>query len=258
MERLSALSMVAAMVAALAFASPIGAQMNDTDPDQSESKIPTITVSGSGEIRVPPDEAVVRLGVLSQQVEAAAAQEKANRIAAGILAGVEALGVSEEAVQTSRLVLSPVYSQPPPQPQVRPGEPRIIAYRASNVVSVRLEDLAKIGPAIDVAIEAGANKVEGVEFRLQDDLEARQRALTKAVQEAEAKAQAIAGALGVELGPVLDAREGGISIDVPRFGGGPQVMMMETRSAQPTPVSAGDITVSATVTLRYRIGGPGR
>jgi len=249
MERLFNLLLVAALVAVFAVASPAGAQMTDTDKDQ----VPAITVSGSGEIRVPPDEAVVRLGILSQRQEAAEAQTEANRIAAGILDGVIALGVPAEAVQTSRLVLSPVYDQPPPQ-AARTREPRIAAYRATNVVSVRLDDLAKIGPAIDAAIEAGANQVEGVDFRLHDDLEARQQALAKAVHEAEAKAQAIAGALGIELGPVIEAREGGISIDVPRFGGGPQVMMMEARSAQPTPVSTGDITISATVTLRYRIG----
>lgn len=248
MKRLFTLSTVAAMVTALAVASPVGAQMNDSD----EAKVPAITVSGSGEIRVPPDEAVVRLGVLAQRQEAAQAQEEANRIAAAILDGVAALDVPAEAIQTSRLVLSPVYEQV--QPQARSHEPRIIAYRASNVVSVRLEDLAKIGPAIDAAIEAEANQVEGVDFRLRDDLEARQGALEKAVREAEGKARAIAGALGVELGSVLEAREGGVSIDIPRFGGGPQVMAMEARSGQPTPVSTGDITVSATVTLRYKIG----
>ncbi len=251
MERLFTL-FLAAVLAALAVASPAGAQMTDTD----QTQVPAITVTGSGEIRVPPDEAVVRLGVLSQREEASQAQDEANRIAAGILDGVTALGVPEEAVQTSRLVLSPVYDQP--QPQARTREPRIVAYRATNVVSVRLEDLAKIGPAIDAAIEAGANQVEGVDFRLRDDLEARQKALSKAVRQAEGKARAIAGALGVGLGPVLEAREGGISIEVPRFGGGPQVMMMEARAAQPTPVAAGDITVSATVTLRYRIGSSGR
>lgn len=217
-----------------------------------QMKPPAITVSGSGEVRVDPDLAVVRLGVLAQDEDAARAQQEANRVARGILEGVEALGVPTEAVQTSRLVLSPVYDQP--RPQERPREPRIAAYRASNVVTVRLDDLAKIGPVIDAAVEAGANRVEGVDFRLQDDGAARERALTAAVEEARAKAATIAAALEVELGPVLEASEGGVSIDVPRFRGGPQVMMMEAKAAEPTPVSAGEITVSANVTLRYRIG----
>lgn len=239
-----------ATLALLVFGLPLAAQSGTGD---AEPKPPAITVSGSGEVRVDPDLAVVRLGVLAQDADASMAQQEANRIARGILDGVEALGVPEQAVQTSRLVLSPVYDQP--RPQDRSRAPQISSYRATNVVSVRLGDLAKIGPVIDAAVKAGANQVEGVDFRLEDDTAARQGALTKAVQEARAKAATIAAALGVTLGPVLEATEGGVSIDVPRFSGGPRMLTMEARTPEPTPVSAGEITVSAHVTLRYRING---
>lgn len=213
--------------------------------------VPSITVAGSGEMRVAPDLATVRLGVVSQQQSAREAQQDASRIAQAILAGVAALDVPREAVQTSQLILSPVYEQPSPRQQQVPTEPRIVAYRASNVVSVRLEDLAKIGRVIDAAIEAGANQVEGVDFQLQDDREARQEALRRAVAEARSKARTMAEALGVTLGSVLDAREGGVSVEPPQFA--TRMFAMEARSAD-TPVSPGEITVSANVTLRYRIG----
>jgi hypothetical protein len=238
-----------ATLALFVFALPLAAQGGGGD----QPKIPTITVSGSGEVHVDPDLAVVRLGVLAQDEDASAAQQEANRVARGILDGVEALGVPAEAVQTSRLVLSPVYDQP--RPQDRSREPRISAYRASNVVRVRLADLTRVGPVIDAAVKAGANQVEGVDFQLEDDSAARQEALTKAVEEARAKAATIASALGVSLGPVLEANEGGVSIDVPRFSAGPRMLAMEARSSEPTPVSAGEITVSAQVTLRFRING---
>jgi len=237
-----------ATLALLVFALPLTAQSGGDQP-----KLPAITVSGSGQVHVDPDLAVVRLGVLAQNEDASAAQQEANRVARGILDGVEALGVPAEAVQTSRLVLSPVYDQPRPQDQSR--QPRISAYRASNVVSVRLTDLTRVGPVIDAAIKAGANQVEGVNFQLEDDTSARQEALTEAVHEARGKAATIAEALGVSLGPVLEANEGGVSIDVPRFSGGPRMMAMDARASEPTPVSAGEITVSAQVTLRYRING---
>ncbi len=239
---------VLAMLALFALAVPLSAQ-NGNDG----AKPPTLTVSGSGEVHVEPDLAVVRLGILAQNEDAAAAQQEANRVARAILGGVEALGVPPEAVQTSRLVLSPVYEQPRPQDRAR--EPRISAYRASNVVSVRLGDLTKIGPVIDAAVQAGANQVEGVDLRLEDDSSARQEALTRAVQEARQKAATMASALGVSLGPVLEATEGGVSIDIPRFSSGPRMLRMEAVAPEPTPISTGEITVSAQVTLRYRISG---
>lgn len=226
---------------------PLGAQMNDHHKEPT----PSIAVTGSGEVREAPDEARVGLGVVAQRETAQEAQQEANTIARSILDGMTALDVPEEEIQTSQLVLTPVYQQGGPRQQV-PTEPRIIAYRATNTVTVRLGDLSKIGPVIDAGIEAGANRVEGVSFQLRNDREARQDALRRAVAEARAKARAMAEALDVDLGPVLEAQEGGVTIEVPRSGG-PRMMAMEARSAD-TPVSPGEVTVTAEVTLRYRIG----
>lgn len=246
---LTALGAAAAILCTL----PAGAQM-PVPPDDARhyEPIPSITVSGSGEVRVAPDQASVQLGVVAQKENAGAAQQEASRIAQGILDAVAGLDVPREAVQTSQLVLTPVYEQGGPRQQV-PTEPRIIAYRASNVVSVRLDDLEKIGPVIDAGIDAGANQVQGVHFQLEDDREAREEAMRRAVREARGKAAAMADALEVSLGPVLDASEGGVTIHRPEYG---QVRMMAMESqAADTPVAAGEITVSANVTLSYRIGG---
>lgn len=240
-----------AAVAAILCTLSAGAQMPEPPAGPHVAPVPSITVAGSGEMRVAPDLATVRLGVVSQQQTARDAQQDASRIAQAILAGVSALDVPRDAIQTSQLILTPVYDQPAPRQQV-PTEPRIVAYRASNVVSVRLVDLAKIGRVIDAAIDAGANQVEGVDFQLQDDREAREEALRRAVREARSKAATIAEALDVSLGPVLDAVEGGVSIQPPQFA--TRMFAMEARSAE-TPVSPGEITVSANVTLRYRING---
>lgn len=214
--------------------------------------IPALTVHGSAEVTVEPDRAVVRLGVLVQKPGAAEAQQEANRIAGAILKGLRGTGLEDEAIQTSELQLSPVYSSSGPR-SGQPEEPKIVAYRASNVVSVRLEDLSNIGPAIDAGLAAGANRLEGVSFDLANDLPARQGALRKAVEEARAKAKTMADALGVRLTEVLSLEEGGVSVHVPRMALARGAAFAE--AAAPTPVAPGQITVSAQVQLRYRIEG---
>ncbi|HUF79003.1 MAG TPA: SIMPL domain-containing protein [Thermoanaerobaculia bacterium] len=233
---------------------PLEAQMPEPPPFSPYEPIPSITVNGEGEVRTAPDEAMVRLGVVAQREQAREAQGEASRIGRAILDAIAALGVPEEAVQTSQLVLTPVYEQPryDQRPQV-PTEPRIIAYRAANAVTVRLADLAKIGPVIDAGIAAGANQLEGVSFQLNDDRPAREEALRRAVAAAQGKAAAIAAALGVELGPVLEAREGGISIQRPQLAA--RAMVMEMSADAGTPVAPGEVTVTGHLTIRYRIGG---
>jgi uncharacterized protein YggE len=206
--------------------------------------VPTLTVSGSAEVRATPDEATVRLGVTRQSATAEAAQEGVNEVAQGIRSAVTRLGVGAADIQTEQLNLFPIYAP------VRPGTddiPRIVAYRASNVVSVRTSKLSQAGPIVDAGLKAGANQLEGIQFSLREDLPARSRALAQAVSEAREKAQAMAAALGVRLVRVLAVEEGGAIMRPPIAYEGAMARMAAT------PVSPGQVGVNATVTLRYQI-----
>ncbi len=210
-----------------------------------------VSVSGSASVERPPDLAVVRVGIETQAEEASEAQRAANRVAAAILDSIGELGVPEDAIQTSRLQLFPVYETPQPGP-ARGGERRVTGYRATNAVSVSLEDLEKIGPVVDAAIDSGANRIDSVDLRLEDDAEARREALAGAVLDARDKAETIARALGHQLGSVVEVVEGGVSA--------PPVYLREAAIGRmaadsgATPVATGRLTVSASVTVRYRLG----
>jgi hypothetical protein len=208
---------------------------------------PALVVTGNAQVLAVPDEATVRLGIVRQASTAQTAQDQANVVAQEILNAIGKVGVSPQQVQTSRLVLSPVYA--PRSPEARDA-PRIVAYSASNVVTVRLENLSLIGPVIDAGLKAGANQLEGVQFGLKNDLPSREQALRQAVNEARSKAQVMADALHVGLIEVLEVSEGGVSV-------APRTELFATRmmaaDAAPTPVSAGQLEVHANVTIRYRI-----
>lgn len=212
--------------------------------------MPTLIVSGSGQARVAPDEAHVRLGVVAQAPTARAVQDQVNRAANAVLEAIRKVGIAAEDVQTSGLSLSPLYSQ------VHQGNenqaPKITGYQANNTVTVRVGDLAKVGPVIDAGLGAGANSLEGVDFGLRNDEAARAEALADAARTARAKAETLAKALGVRLGEILEVAEGGVSISPPPSPRG-MVRMEAMSMMSSTPVSAGQVGVEATVTLRYRI-----
>lgn len=208
---------------------------------------PSIQVNGTGTVAVEPDEARVRVGIESEAATAGEAQEGANQVAARILEAVAGLGVEAEAVQTSQLRLMPVY-QPSPD---REQGPRITGYRAVNTMTVQLMDLSRIGPVVDAAIEAGANRIDGVDFGIRDDEEARRAAWTAAVEDARGKAETITAALGVPLGSVLEVFEQGINIPVMNMRMADAAMALESA----TPVAAGRVSVTASVSIRYALGG---
>lgn len=232
---------LAAWLALLAL--PMAAQ----EPGAGAPLVPVLSVQGSGDARVTPDEATVRLGVFAQQETARAAQDQVSRTAQAVLEAVRRLGVAPEQIQTSELSLGPVYDQRP-----EGGEPRVAGYNASNVVSIRLQELDRVGPVIDAGLGAGANRLEGVVFGLRDDTTARASALAAAVAKARAKADALARALRVRLVEVVEVTEGGVSVFTPTYARGGVAMAADAMMAD-TPVSSGQVEVQANVTVRYRI-----
>lgn len=213
--------------------------------ERVRNELPALTVNGTGEVRTAPDEATVRLGVVRQAATAAEAQQQVNRTAEAILSSLTQAGLKPEQIQTSELSLQPVYA---PQRPNAAEEPRIVAYRASNVVTARLDRLLMVGQVIDAGLKAGANQVDSLQFGLRNDLPVRQRALAEAVREAREKARTIAEALEVRLVRVLEVQEGGFAVR-PVFAGRAALGAAEAG----TPVSPGQVSTTATVTVRYQI-----
>jgi hypothetical protein len=233
------------LAAILALTAPLAAQPQERTP--AEPVVPVLSVQGSGSSRVDPDEATVRLGVMAQAPTAKDVMQQVNQTANAILAAVRKLGVPEKDIQTSELNLGPVYAQEAPE---RGGEPRISGYQASNVVSIRLMKLDLVGPVVDAGLGAGANRLDGVSFGLQNDEAARADALARAAAAARAKAGALAKALNVRLAEIVEVVEGGVTLYTPvRSRMAMDAMAMETSA----PVSAGQVGVDASLTLRYRI-----
>lgn len=234
---------VAGWLIAVLLAAPVLGQI----PDRGEA-IPLITVQGSAELYAPPDLAIVRLGVEAQEETADAAQQRVNTAAQAVYDALEAAGVAAESIQTTGISLSPIYAQA----GQRGGDRRLVGYRAHNVVQARISDMEQVGPVLDAGLAAGANRVDGIQFSLEDDAELRRRALTQAVAEAKQKAEAIAAAMGVALGAVHGAQEGGVSVQ-PFYARG--AMMEMAADMASTSVAAGQVSVSAQITVQYRIGG---
>src|SRR5690606_36847061 len=145
---------------------------------------------------------------------------------------------------------NPIYSneQRPAQEQ---REPRITGYRASNVVSVELDDLAKIGDVIDAGIEAGANQLQGISFQLQDDVDARTRELTEAVRDARAQAEVLAGAMDVRIQGISQVIAGDYNAQPPMPFPGASYARAEMAA---TSVQPGQVNVSASVTVIFFLG----
>ncbi len=200
-----------------------------------------IIVSGEGRAEAVPDMAMLTLGVSDQGREARAVMAAVSDAAARILARLEALGVAGRDVQTRELLLSPVWSD-----NTADGRARVVGYRASNTVQVRLRDLSALGRILDEVSAAGGNDFRGLSFGVQDPAPLLERARRAAVADAMARAEVLADAAGVRLGPLLELSEAGAS---PQPPGAMQAAAMR----EGAPLARGEITIRASVRMVFAI-----
>jgi hypothetical protein len=214
----------------------------------------TVTVTGNADAKAEPDMATIRIGVTTRAKTAKAAQEANSETANRLVAAALKIVPDRKAFQTSELSLFPINSPNNPAGGLGGGdiggEPRPqppIAYQAANILTIRLDDVTKVGPLVDAVTTAGATNVESISFGLKDDRVARRQALRDAVRDAKDKAEAMAEGLGLKLGEVYSIEE----------GGGIRVMPFQMANAamarMDTPVMPGQVSLSGTVTVRFRL-----
>ncbi len=231
---------LAMALAAPAFAAPGGGHGMGCGP------IPRLSVTGQGESRIAPDLAVIQLGVSTQADSAAAAMEQNAGQQTAVIEALNDSGIESDEIQTSGINLNPLVDYDDGR------APRVTGYQASNMVSVRVTELDRLGEVLDAIVAAGANEISGIHFQREDGLAAEDDARRDAVEDARHKAGIMAEAAGLELGPVLVIR------DTPQ-NGVPQPMMMraEAASAARTPVEPGQLSVTAQVQVDYALKGDG-
>jgi uncharacterized protein YggE len=154
-------------------------------------------------------------------------------------------------VRTVSYTIQPEYSRPGRDDPQRP--PVISSYRAINMVQVTVDPVTKTGEVIDIALQAGANRVANLTFELRDPDSAHIEALRAAVRKAQTEAQAMAEAAGQRLGPPLQMSSGGYAI--PRYARdmAAEGIAMAQAAPPPTPVEPGMLTIMASVSITYRL-----
>lgn len=206
---------------------------------------PVIAVLATGEAQVTPDRARLTLGVQTQAPTAAEASARNARLQRAVLDTLRAIGIPAEQITTSGYNVFPEQEF---NPQTRRS--RITGYNVQNMVTVELHRVEQAGPALDAVLAKGANNAGGLQFYSSQAEAVRRRALAQAVERARADAEALASAAGGRLGELVELSSAGFE------GPRPAVMDMATRSAAssapPTPINEGTLTMSATVSARWR------
>lgn len=164
----------------------------------------TIRVSGTGTVTTAPDMATVIVGVTVIDTDLKAAYARANDQVADVIQAVQNAGVAVEDIRTFGLNIYQDSSYPPVDGQT---ETPTFRYNVSNQVSVKVRDIAAVADVINAAVDAGANNLFGLEFRVDNIKTYETEARKLALEDARVKAAELAAAAGVELGEIVSISE---------------------------------------------------
>lgn len=163
-----------------------------------------LDISATGEVSRVPDLARIGAGVVTSAPTASAAMEQNARQMAAVRAALRRAGIGDRDIQTSSLSLSPEYREGAPD-----ASPRILAYRASNEVSVTFRDIASAGRILDALVGVGANQINGPNLSVEHPEAALDEARIKALAVARGRAELYARAAGKHLGRLVAISETG-------------------------------------------------
>jgi len=162
-----------------------------------------ISVTGTAEVNVAPDEVVLTLGVESRDKDLSIAKAQHDGHVKKLLAEARNAGVEDKYIQTSALQMRPDYSEE--------KVPRFLAYEVSQTIEVTLKDLSKYDALMTKMLESGVNRVNSVEFLVAEPRKYKDDARSKAIRAAREKALAMAAELGQTIGKPWEISEDGFN-----------------------------------------------
>lgn len=203
----------------------------------------SMSVSGTGRVTIVPDMATINIGVRTEAEAVADALEGNNAQSNAIADVLKDMGVAEEDIQTSNFNVYPTDRYDP-----MTGQAEGRYFVVENTVNVTVRDLSQLGSVLSAVVEAGANNIYGINFSVEDREAAVAEAQKLAIEDAQAKAQAIADEAGVELGDLININVSSNDMPISYFDakGG-------AYAEAAVPIAAGTLAIVMQANLTYEI-----
>ncbi len=216
----------------------------DVQPGETvapDSTARQVTVVGAGEVQGSPDTLTVDASIEFLAPDATAAMNQTNERQRAVLDALGDLGIDSDDVATTQADL---------QPQYAPENNAIIAYRATNSITVTITDLDLASDAIGLIVATGgdATRINSISYSIEDDSQLVRDARARAYEDAKDRAGQYADLSELDLGKVISISESGGAAPPQRMPA-PRAMMEAA-----VPLEPGEQTVGFSVTVIWELG----
>ncbi|MDW7613648.1 SIMPL domain-containing protein [Peribacillus simplex] len=214
-------------------------EYNAPDRDYYRNDEHTLRVSGSETLQAAPDQAIITLGVITEDKDPQKAQQANSQAIANVIASLKSAGIPEEQLKTSDYRIDPQYDY-------IDGKELFKNYKVQHMIQAQTTDIEKIGSIIDTAVRSGANSITSIRFSLSNPEAYYNRALSLALKKAYEKALSMARTIGFSLNPIPN------QVDEVSETTTPIHFQTSTFSKMAsTPIQPGELNITASVRVVY-------
>jgi uncharacterized protein len=210
----------------------------------------TIQVTGEAQVKVVPDEIIIRIGVNAKDKVLSVAKRKHSKQVKSVLNTIRGFNIKEEQIHTNLVNISPKYSH-----NHRTNKTVFEGYRVTNRIAFTLKDFSKYDALLTEILEKGADQVYGITFHTSELRKHRDRARSMAVKHALDKATKMAGELGQKVGKPLRILEhsAGLYSLYPRQQAQPSASAVSPNGLSYEGLALGQIAINAGVNITFEL-----
>jgi len=182
---------------------------------QEISEMPLITVTGTAEVMVVPDEVIFSLDVTKMDKDLQVAKRLNDETVAKVLELARRFSVAPQNVKTDYISVDTIYES------IRDAKKKIFdedgdevgtkvfrGYRVSQTVIVKLTDISRFEEFFAESLKTGITEVDSVKFETSKLRENKDKARDLAMKAAREKATAMSAAIGQTIGKAVRITEG--------------------------------------------------
>lgn len=215
----------------------------------------TVSATGIATTSVDPDLLNINFGVETEAKTAKEAMSANAEAMTQVVAAIKKLGITDEELSTSGFNIYPVYKDITDPTTGIYVKSELSGYRVSNILTVKTTKLTLASSILDMAVEAGANRVDGIYFTLspQTQLTVQNDLIEKAVLSAKSKAEKAIAPLGQKIIGVKMVSLSDFAYPPPPiyYGG---YASADALYAKATPIFSSNQDVTTTVNVVFLIG----
>jgi uncharacterized protein YggE len=156
-----------------------------------------IGVTGHGIVEIAPDKAELKFYVVKRTKDIQAAKKEMDEVVSKLISSMAEYAQISTVKSTQFRAREDVNHQT--------GEIR--GFRASRNITIELTDVSKVNEVINKSLAAGTNKVDDIKFSVQDEAHAIKLARTKAIKDAQLKADELAAGFESKVGALISIQD---------------------------------------------------